>query len=255
MIKILNIIPIIYSDDLKAAFKDREKLANDIWEETNGLVKLETVALEKGTASIESSYDEYVNAPYILQKVKWAEENNYNAVTIDCFGDPALDAAREIVRIPVIGANHSSIFLAAQLAHRFTVINILRETEPLIRSLIAKYGLTQHLASVETIEVPVLDLEKDPLKLVDKIVEAGKKAYNTSSAYALVLGCTGMSFIAEKAQERLFAEEIEIPVIEPLRAAIYTAMSWVLLKKSHSKAAYMPPRPKTRIADFTLPIK
>jgi len=254
MIKILNIIPVIYSEGLKSAFKDREKLANDIWDETNGLVKLDTVAIEKGTASIESSYDEYINAPYILQKVKWAEENNYNAVTIDCFGDPALDAAREIVRIPVIGANHSSTFLAAQLAQRFSIINILRETEPLIRSLIAKYGLTQHLASIETIEIPVLDLEKDPLKVVEKVVEASKKAYNTSSAYAIVLGCTGMSFIAEKAQEKLFSEGIEIPIIEPLRAAIYTAILWVLLKKTHSKAAYMPPRQKTRIADFKIPI-
>ena len=38
------------------------------------------------------------------QKVKWAEEKKYDAVIIDCFIDVALDAARELVNIPVVGA-------------------------------------------------------------------------------------------------------------------------------------------------------
>ncbi len=57
IIKILNIIPVIYTEGLKSALEDRKKLADDIWNETNGLVKLDNVAIEKGTASIESSYD------------------------------------------------------------------------------------------------------------------------------------------------------------------------------------------------------
>ena len=58
IIKILNIIPVIYTEGLKSALEDRKKLADDIWNETNGLVKLDNVAIEKGTASIESSYDD-----------------------------------------------------------------------------------------------------------------------------------------------------------------------------------------------------
>ncbi|MEM1613129.1 MAG: aspartate/glutamate racemase family protein [Desulfurococcaceae archaeon] len=249
-IRVLDLVPIIYTEGIRVAIEDRQRLAKTIWDETGGLVKLEVTTIEKGPASIESAYDEYVSAPYILHKVKWAEDNGFDAVVIDCFGDPALDAARELVRIPVVGANHSSTFLAAQLAHRFSIVNILPETEPLIRSLIAKYGLLHHLASIETIHVPVLELEKDPEKVAEKITEASKRAYHTHYAKAVVLGCTGMSFIAERAQERLLAEGIEIPVIEPLRAAIFTAVSWVLLGKSHSKAAYRPPRQKPRIADF-----
>jgi len=252
-VKILDIVPVIYTEGIKAALEDREKLARELRENTNGLVKLEITSLDKGTASIETAYDESVNAPYILQKVKWAEENGFDAVIIDCFGDPALDAAREIVKIPVVGANHSATFLAAQLAGRFSIINILRETEPLIRRLITNYGLTQHLASIETIEIPVLELEKDPLKVVNMVFEASKRAYSQHSAFATVLGCTGMSFIAEKVQERLIQEGINIPVIEPLRAALYTAVSWVLMGVSHSKATYMVPPPKLRVADFLLP--
>lgn len=249
-IKILDLVPVVYTEELEPSIDDRRKLAIDILNETRGLVKLDVVTVDKGPASIESVYDEYVSAPYILEKVKWAEETGYDAVVIDCFDDPALDAARELVKIPVVGPNQASCFIAAQLAQRFSIITTLPEAEPVLRALIAKYGLTQHLASIEVVNIPVLELGKDPEKLVNSIVEAGKRAYYTHYAKALVLGCTGMSFVANKVQEKLIEEKIEIPVIEPLRAAIYTAISLILLDKSHSKATYRPPRQKLRIADF-----
>ncbi|MEL9997268.1 MAG: aspartate/glutamate racemase family protein [Sulfolobales archaeon] len=252
-IKILDIIPIIYQKEIEAALEDRKVLARKVAEETNELVKLDITTLDYGTASIESSYDEYVNAPYILQKVKWAESVGYNAVILDCFGDPVLDAAREIVTIPVVGANHSATFLAAQIAHKFSIISILPEVEPLIIVLLRKYGLLQHLVSIETIHIPVLELEKEPEKTVEKVVVATENAY-MKGAYAVVLGCTGMSFIAEEAQKKLLKKGLRIPIIEPLRAALYTAVAWVLMGVSHSKMAYPTPRAKPRKTEFSIPV-
>ncbi|MCC6010554.1 MAG: aspartate/glutamate racemase family protein [Fervidicoccaceae archaeon] len=253
MIKILDLVPVIYTEGIRGAIEDRKVLAQKIYEETNGLVKLDVDVINYGTASIESAYDEYINAPYILQKVKWAEKEGYGAVVIDCFGDPAIDAAREIVNIPVVGANHASTFLAAQIAQRFSIINILPETEPLIIALLRKYGLIHHLVSIETIHIPVLELEKEPEKVVEKVVEASINAHR-KGAYAIVLGCTGMSFIAEQAQKKLAEKGLEMPIIEPLRAAIYVAISWVLMGVRHSKGAYPTPRTKIRKTEFTLPI-
>jgi allantoin racemase len=245
-IKILDLVPIIYTEGIKAAIEDRMSLAKRISEETNGLVVMDVVTIDKGAVSIESAYDEYINAPYIIQKVKWAEEQGYSAVVIDCFGDPALDAAREVVKIPVVGANHAATFLASQIAHGFSVISILPEVNPLIIHLLRKYGLIQHLVSIETIHVPVLELEKDPEKVVKTALEAAERAF-AKGASALVLGCTGMSFLADSLQKRLLEKGIEIPVVEPLRAAIYTAVSWVLMGVSHSKLTYPKPREKLRV--------
>lgn len=250
VVKILDLIPVIYTDEIKPTIEDRRRLALDIWNETGGLVKLDIVNVEKGPASIESAYDEYVSAPYILEKVKWAEENGYDAVVIDCFDDPALDAARELVEIPVVGPNQASCFLAAQLAGRFSIIATLPEAEPVFRALIAKYGLTQHLASIEIVNVPVLELGKNTETLVRKIVEASKRAHDVHQAKAVVLGCTGMSYVASRVQEELLKEGLRLLVIEPLRTAVFTALSLVLLGKSHSKSTYRPPRPKIRITDF-----
>ncbi|MEM4488363.1 MAG: aspartate/glutamate racemase family protein [Desulfurococcaceae archaeon] len=249
-IKILDVVPVILTEMSRLEY--RKELFREIRNATNGLVSIDVIYLEKGVASIESAYDEYVSAPYILEKVVWAEENSYDAVIIDCFGDPALDAARELVRIPVVGPNQASTHLAALIASRFSIINILRETENLVRSLVTKYGLVNHLASIENIEMPVLDLRKDPDKLLEKIVESAKRAFNEHSANAVVLGCTGMSFVADMAEERLRSIGIEMPVIDPLRTAIHTAVSLVLLGKSHSKLAYSRPRRKHRVADFKI---
>lgn len=243
-IRILMVLPVVYTEGLKGALEDRKKLAEEMERETGGLVKLEAVFLEKGTASIEDFYDEALNMPYILERVKKAEEEGYDAVVIDCFGDPGLEAARELVSIPVLGANQSSCHLAAQLAPKFSVINILPETEHLVRSLIVKYGLLQHLASIITVNIPVLELEKEPEKTIVTIAQAAEKASRKDGASAVVLGCTGMSSLVEGVKSQLKAKGINIPVIEPLRGAIYNAIAWVLMGVSQSKEAYRPPRPK-----------
>lgn len=55
-------------------------------------VEIDIVSIEKGPASIESAYDEEIAAPWILEKIKEAEEKGFDAAIIDCMGDPALQA-------------------------------------------------------------------------------------------------------------------------------------------------------------------
>ncbi|MEM2363586.1 MAG: aspartate/glutamate racemase family protein, partial [Candidatus Nezhaarchaeales archaeon] len=78
-------------------------LKNEIFEEITyrefkaakrGDVEISVVSLERGPATIESVYDEEVAAPWILEKVKEAEEKGFDAAIINCMGDPALKAAR-----------------------------------------------------------------------------------------------------------------------------------------------------------------
>ncbi|MCD6263200.1 aspartate/glutamate racemase family protein [Candidatus Bathyarchaeota archaeon] len=242
--RILAILPIVYTEGIKGALEDRRRLAEEVEQRTGGLISLDATTLDRGTASIEGSYDEALNLPHILEKVREAEQKRYDAIVIDCFGDPGLYAARELVEIPVLGANESSCHLAARLAPRFSIINILPETEYLVRELIVRHGLLQHLASVVTVNIPVLDLEKDPEKSISKITQAAEKAVREDGASAVVLGCTGMSSLVEGVRSGLRARGINVPVIEPLRAAVYDAISWILMGVSHSKEAYRPPRKK-----------
>jgi allantoin racemase len=251
-IKILDLFPNIWMEEFKEDLVDRQNLSNQIEEATGGMVKLETVFVDKGNASIENMYDDYVVAPYILQKVKWAEKNGFDAVVIDCFLDPALDAARELVQIPIFGPCQSSTSLAVRLGGRFSVIGILDDLDRAIRGNVAKYGLSEKLVSIPVINVPVLDLVKQHDQVVQKAVETIEKIVRIDGAYAVVFGCTGMSPIIGSVQEQLHGRGINIPVIEPLRAAVYDAIACTMMGVSHSKVAYKPVREKYRVLDWEM---
>jgi allantoin racemase len=188
-----------------------------------------------------------LNAPYILNKIQSAERSNFSGVVIDCFGDPALDAARELVRIPVLGVAQSACHLAAQIAPRFSIINTVPEFVHIDRSLVVKYGLSQHLASVITINIPVLALEAQARRTVTALVHAVRKAVNEDGAQAIVLGCTGMSSLVNALQKHVAAKGLNVPIIEPLRAAVYNAMAWVLAGHTQSKEAFREPPSKKRV--------
>lgn len=249
-LRILDILPVRYTKGLQGALADRRKLARELSLQTAGRIQLEMDSLPKGAVSIEDSYDEVLNSPYILAKVRAAEAEHFSAVIIDCFGDPALDAARELVRIPVIGAAQSAAHLAAQLAPRFSIINTVREFAYIDRDLMVKYGLSQHLASVITIDTPVLSLEARRGRTITALVGAAQKAVREDGAQAVVLGCTGMSSLVAATRKRLAAKGLHVPIVEPLRAAVYTAVAWTLGGITHSKEAFMPPRAKRRAVDF-----
>jgi allantoin racemase len=122
--------------------------------------KVHVSFIEKGTASIESMYDEYLAAPGILEKVKDAQEKKFDAIIIDCMGDPAVDAARELVNIPVIGPCQASMAFASSIGEKFSVVTVLNRVIPMLNRLAKVYGYTEKLASVKSIEIPVLDLEE-----------------------------------------------------------------------------------------------
>ena len=64
---------------------------------------IDAVQVEKGPPAIESKIDEAMAGPEILRLVKEAEDHGCNAAIIWCGSDPAIEASRQLVDIPVIG--------------------------------------------------------------------------------------------------------------------------------------------------------
>lgn len=62
-IRILNIVPDIYTEGIAVSVKDRQALAAALKEETGGLVELESRIVEGGSESIECFYDSALAAP------------------------------------------------------------------------------------------------------------------------------------------------------------------------------------------------
>jgi len=251
-IRILNIVPDIYTDGIEASVNDRRTLAKELEAETGGLIRLETRIVDGGSESIECFYDSALAAPYILRLARSGQDEGFDAIVMDCFLDPALSECRELLEIPVMGACQSAAFLAVRLAGDFSVIGILDNADRCIKENLRKYGISGYLKSIPVVDTPVVELHSDEAALSKKMIAAGIEAVKKDKARALVFGCTSLSTLVEPVRAGLRAAGIDVPVIEPFKAALYDAVAVALQGVSHSKAAYFPITSKLRTLDWKL---
>ena len=251
-IRLLNIIPDIYTAGIAASVRDRQMLSEELSVRLGELIELESRLVEGGSDSIECRYDSAIATPYILKLAQQGEREGFDAVILDCFLDPALSECRELVSIPVMGACQSSCSLAARLAGRFSVIGILKNADRCIRENLRQYSLEQQLASIPVIDTPVAKLHSCESTLVDKAAAAARQAVERDGARAVIFGCTSMCTAAEGTAKKLTTWDINVPVIEPFRAALYDALCCVLMQTSHSRYAYWPVERKHRVVDWAL---
>jgi allantoin racemase len=201
------------------------------------------VDVPEGPASIESLYEEMLAIPETLKGVQRAQRDGFDAVIIGCFGDPGLGGAREVVDIPVIGPGQSSLLLAAELGHRFSVITVLDSILAPLEHQAMLAGVHHKLASVLSADVPVLELMNDRDATMRRMIEVGRTAVQRDRADAIALGCMTMSFL--DVADALSAE-LGVPVINAGKAALKAAENLISQGLSHSKRAYpIPPKLRT----------
>ena len=197
--------------------------------------------IDTGPASIECETDDALAVPGTLVKLVEAEHDGADAAVIDCMADPGLKAGREMVSIPVLGPGQTSMHLAGLLGHRFTVLTVLDRLRFQFEDEARNYGLETSLASVRSVNVPVLELEADIEKTQDLLVEQALNAVRNDRADAIIFGCTGMLGCAAAVRDGLLRHGFDIPVIDPIPATVRLAASLAELGLSHSKVAYAPP--------------
>jgi allantoin racemase len=204
--------------------------------------EVEVVFLDRGPASIESEYEEVLAAPDVVAKAKEAEAQGAGALVVSCFLDPGVPAAREQVSVPVLGPAHVSMHVAALLAPRFSIVTVLDRLIPPLHRLTRQYGLSDQLASVRAIDVPVLDLRRNTAHVVEALVVESIRALEKDNAYAIILGCTALSGMGRIVQKELCQRGFDVPVIDPTLTAVKVAAALVDVGLSQSKLAYpMPP--------------
>ena len=207
--------------------------------------QMDTWYLDYGPSSIEGEFDEALAAANVVLKCIEAENAGYDAVFVNCFGDPGVRAAREAVNIPVFGGFEPIAYYALGTADKISVVTVLPEVVPMIEGEIARYGLEKRFTSVRYVDIPVLDLGETKT-LVKAVVEESKRAIREDGAGTIVLGCTAMAGVKEEAEKALNEEGCGVPVIEAGQAAVVMLETFVRMNLFHSRLTYMPPREKAR---------
>ena len=207
--------------------------------------QINVARVDYGPASIECELDKAICVPAFLHKAQQAESEGYDAIISNCYCDPAVKPARELLNIPVVGPAESSMHIAATLGHRFSIVTVLPNIVPAIEHLADEYGLGKKLASVRYVSIPVLELA-DKGKLIDALHREMLRAIREDQAHVLVVGCTGMMGVAKELQRRLNKDGYEVPIVDPVGASVKFAETLVSMGLKQSRLTAMPPPKKSR---------
>jgi allantoin racemase len=185
-----------------------------------------------GPAVIEGSYDEALATYHLVEEVVRAErEYKPDAYVIACFGDPGLDAVKELTEKPVVGIAEAAIHLSSFIGATFSIVSTLPRVRNHLLGLVRRSGATDRLASIKTPDLGVLAFHEDGDKAQTTLEQAAREAVRDDGAEAIVLGCAGMTGLA-----RRLSEELQVPVIDPVEAACRVAESLAVLGYGTSKA-------------------
>jgi allantoin racemase len=192
-----------------------------------------------GPASIESHYDEALAVPGILEAI--AEHPDADGYLVACFGDPGIDAAREIADAPVLGIAEAAMHVAATLGRGFSVVTTLSRSIGRTQDLVAHYGFEQRCLGIHACEIAVLELETNP-DTAAILVDACRAALAVDGSDAIVLGCAGMADLA-----RTLTVELGVPVVDGVAAGIgmLATMAAMDLHTGTASGEFAPPLPKS----------
>ncbi|MBM3570588.1 MAG: hypothetical protein FJX46_17750 [Alphaproteobacteria bacterium] len=201
--------------------------------------KVEVHQVVDGPKSIESAVDEYKAMPLVLDFVM-RNQANFDGFIVGCAGDSGLDGAREQSRKPVVGPGESSILLGTLGDRTFSCVTTSAERARVKRRLVREAGLDQNrLVSSHTLDLPVLQMGKDPLATQRGLIKAMTKA-KAEGAEVMLIGCMSTAFL----EPPLLAEaedQTGLKLVNPIVTAVKMAEALVAIdnygRQSAAKAA------------------
>ena len=193
---------------------------------------VEVVRLENAPCAIESATDGAMIVPYLLEKVRWANQENYDAVIIACFSDPGLEPAREISNALVMGIQQASLAAASMLGHQYTILTPLSARIPSKEQDVRRFRMDASCASVRALDLTVTQTEADPGLTKRRVKDVAQTAIEEDGAEVIILGCAGMVGYGEELER-----DLGVVVLDPTTVAFKMTEALVDSGIRHSKRA------------------
>jgi allantoin racemase len=238
-IKICATIPNL--DGLKSWGKVHQELFETI---KNPNVEIIMADLPKSKLkSVTSGYDA-TNIGFLHTELAIdAEKNGFDGVAMGCLDEPGVDAAKEILSIPVVGECEAAMHFASIVGRKFSFLipGAITGTKRggdgayFLEDLARKYGLIQKLSSIRCVSATTLDFAAQKQTLKKNILIEAQKAIDEDGADSII-GYGGLDFIS------FLQDNLKVPVIDPVRSTVIMVESIIKLGLSHSKRTFPIPQ-------------
>lgn len=202
---------------------------------------------------IHSELNYAVSMTSLIKKAVWAEQNGYDAVIQSNNFEPAVEATRLAVRIPVLGLCRTTVHAAASLADRIGITVPFDGYALLTRQLLLRYELSHFVTDVRSMSLGGVPRGAQvaiqrPI-IFERAVQEMRKLVDETGAQCIVpLGGAVIPYIVSPTD---LEQAVGVPVLNPKAVGIHFAEACVRTGMSHSPATY--PSPKLRLEDFNTP--
>ncbi len=175
--------------------------------------------------SISTMTEAELVAPEVRSAAIEAEAAGFDAVVVGCLLEPGVAAAREAVRIPVVGTAAACLHMASLAARRFSFLKpgVRGETDGGLAELVRAYGFESQLASIRSVNVssPLAFADSQGTEgLIEMMLTEARLALEEDGAQAII-GYGGYEVI------RQLRSRLPVPVINPIQANIIVAEALV----------------------------
>lgn len=150
----------------------------------------------------------------IEREVGERNSQGFDAVVIACFGEPGLEAAREICPVPVLGLADASIAAATRIAPRVALLTGGAAWVPMLREFALLRGHGPDTVRVAAVSLTGGEIARDPEGSLPVLAEAARDAVADGRG-ALVLGGAGLVGLAPRLRGA-----VGVPVLDCLEAAL-----------------------------------
>jgi Asp/Glu/hydantoin racemase len=188
-----------------------------------------------------------MEAPGIVRKIFWAEQNGYDAVISSNTFDPGVDGGRLAVAIPVIGLCRTAMHAALTLSDRVGITVPLAPHVPYTWRILRSYGLDRFVSDIRPLGIYGADVARrkdEILKMAVKLIRS--LVDDTRAEIIMPLGGALIPYVVDPKD---LAQATGVQVLNTKAIGIRFAETCVALGMTQSGLTY--PRAKLTYEDFT----
>jgi len=128
----------------------------------------------------------------------------YGAVLLACFGDPGLEAAKELCPVPVVGMAEASLAVALRMAEGRPVALLTGGAAwvPMLEAFALVHGHERDRVRVHAVSIRGDRIARDPETALAPLADAGRAAVADGAA-VVVLGGAGLAGLAGRLAPRV----------------------------------------------------
>ena len=192
--------------------------------------------------SVSNAYDTTILGFLHTELAIDAEKKGFDGVAMGCLDEPGVDAAKEVLSIPVVGECEAAMHFASLVGRKFSFLipgSITGSKNGgdgayLIEDLARKYSFIQKLSSIRSVSAVTLDYTKQNTNLKKSMLLQARKAIDEDGADSII-GYGSLDVIT------FLQNNLKVPVIDPVRSTVILVESLIKLNLTQSKRTFPKP--------------